>query len=86
MIYGPVTSEDAILHWVRALLRTVVNVWPSLLHVVGANKKAIFLKDIDTARSIHILDTQSDVFTVEQQEVHFIQRYTMEYIDVSDSI
>ena len=35
----------------------------------GANKKALFIQDVDSARSIHILDTQSDVFAVEQQEV-----------------
>lgn len=35
----------------------------------GANRKALFIQDIDNARSIHILDTQSDVFAVEQQEV-----------------
>jgi len=48
------------------------DVWTSHLRgrnlAIGASKKAIFLKDIGTARSVHFLDTQSDVFTVEQQE------------------
>jgi len=48
------------------------DVWTSHLQgrnlALGANKKAIFLKDIDAVRSLHILDTQSDVFAVEQQE------------------
>ncbi|KIM89503.1 hypothetical protein PILCRDRAFT_813437 [Piloderma croceum F 1598] len=34
----------------------------------GARKKAILLKDIDIGRSLTVLETQSDVFAVEQQE------------------
>lgn len=40
----------------------------------GAGKKAIFLSDIDMERSLKVLDTQSDVFAVEQQEVR--SKYT----------
>jgi len=51
---------------------TVHDIWTSHLRgrslAIGAGKRAIFLKDIDTTASLNVLDTQSDVFAVEQQE------------------
>ena len=48
---------------------TFDNILNSYVISEGANRKALFIQDVDNARSIHILDTQSDVFAVEQQEV-----------------
>jgi WD repeat-containing protein 21A len=52
--------------------RLVHDVWASHLQdhnlVLGANSKAIYIKDIDATRSLQVLDTQSDVFAVHQHD------------------
>jgi len=52
--------------------RIVHDVWTCHLQdrnlVLGANTKAIYIKDIDATRSLQVLDTGSDIFTVQQHD------------------
>ncbi|KDQ62614.1 hypothetical protein JAAARDRAFT_66305 [Jaapia argillacea MUCL 33604] len=52
--------------------RVIHDIWTAHLQdrslTLGVRKKAIYIRDIDTARSLETLDTQSDVFAVHQNE------------------
>lgn len=69
MTFGLLICEG--VHSSLVSQKSLITILPQYEHPIsiGANKKAVYLRDIDASTPVRFLDTQSDVFAVFQKDV-----------------